>query len=299
MQTDRQFQIIYTLLRKTSVSAGELAEQLGVSKRTIFRDIDTLSLAGIPIYAERGKGGGIRLLPDFVLDKTVLSEQEQSEILSALQGLTNIKTGDTDQTLQKLSAIFNKPEANWLEVDFSAWHNENDFFNDLKVAILERRVVAFDYYNTYGSKTFRRIEPTQLWFKSKAWYLKGYCLTKQGMRLYKLSRIKNLTVTDERYTLRNLPAETEKSAQENHAQFQWVTLKLHIAQEMAYQVYDDFIESEIEQQPDGSYIITTTTPETSGLYNFLLSYRKYLEVLEPEHIRIVIKNEAEEILKKY
>ena len=80
----RLFEIIYILLRENKVPAGKLAEQLGVSRRTICRDIDMLSLAGVPVYAERGKGGGIGLLPDYVLNKSLLNEQEQSEILSAL-----------------------------------------------------------------------------------------------------------------------------------------------------------------------------------------------------------------------
>ena len=148
MQINRLFEIIYVLLDKKSVTAKELAEHFGVSRRTICRDIDTLSTAGIPIYTERGKGGGIRLLPDFVLNKSLLSEQEQNEILSALHGLASIKTEGTDLILQKLSSIFGKTTTNWLEVDFPGWSYENDYFNDLKVAISERRIAEFDYYNS-------------------------------------------------------------------------------------------------------------------------------------------------------
>ena len=299
MQINRLFEIIYILLHKKKVSAGELAEQLGVSRRTICRDIDTLSVAGIPVYTEKGKGGGISLLPDFVLNKSILSEQEQSEILSALHGLSNFKTDDTNQVLRKLSATFNKTATNWLEVDFSEWHYENDYFNDFKTAIIEKYIVEFDYYNSYGEKTFRRIEPIQLWFKTKSWYLKGFCLTKQDMRLYKLSRIKNLALTDECFSERNLLVGAEDSVQDNDDELQWLTLKLRIGQEMAYRVYDEFVESEIEKQGDGSFIVTTTMPENHGMCGFLLSYREYIEVLEPEHIRNMIKDEAEKIFKKH
>ena len=118
---NRLFEIIYILLNKKSTTARELAEHFGVSQRTIYRDVDTLSLADIPVYTEKGKGGGISLLPDFVLNKSILSEQEQNEILSALQGLSSVKTTETDQVLKKLSTIFNKNTVNWLEVDFSDW----------------------------------------------------------------------------------------------------------------------------------------------------------------------------------
>jgi predicted DNA-binding transcriptional regulator YafY len=138
VQVNRLFEIIYILLDKKIVTAKELAEHFGVSQRTIYRDVDTLSLAGIPVYTEKGKGGGISLLPEFVLNKSILSEKEQNEILTALHGLANVKTAETDQVLQKLSTIFNKTAANWLEVDFSDWSYANGcVFNDFKTAILD------------------------------------------------------------------------------------------------------------------------------------------------------------------
>ena len=73
MQIDRLFDIVYTLLRKKSATAAELAERFGVSKRTILRDIETLSVAGIPILTSPGKGGGVSISSSFVLDKAPLS----------------------------------------------------------------------------------------------------------------------------------------------------------------------------------------------------------------------------------
>ena len=294
----RLFEIIYILLRENKVPAGELAAQLGVSRRTICRDIDMLSLAGVPVYAERGKGGGIGLLPDFVLNKSIFNEQEQSEILSALHCLSNVKTSGTTQVLRKLSAIFNKTAANWLEVDFSDFGRGNDFFKDFKIAIMEQRIAQFDYYNSKGDKAVRRIEPIQLCFKSKAWYLKGFCLTKQDMRFFKLSRIKNLTVTDEHFPMRDYPAISDNSA-ENSNESQMIKLKLRIDSEMAYRVYDEFNENDVEKQPDGSFIITTTFSDSNWLYGYLFSYRKYIEIIEPKNIREKIKEEAQSILEKH
>ena len=298
MQTNRLFEIVYFLLNKKSTTASELAEHFGVSRRTICRDIDTLSVAGIPIYTERGKGGGISLLPDFVLSKSILSEQEQNDVLSALQILSNIEAADTKQTLGKLSAIFNKAATNWMEVDFSDWHYENDFFGDLKAAILERRIIEFAYYNSYGEKSLRRIEPIQLWFKSKSWYLKGFCLSKNDVRLYKLTRMKNLVITEKTFVPREGLAVLD-SPLENWDKQQEVTLKLHIAPEMAYRVYDDFGEKEVEKQPDGSFIIRATFTEDAWVYGFLLSYGKHMEVLEPKRIRRRMQEESQTILKKY
>ena len=298
MQAGRLFEIVYYLLNKKRVTAKELAEHFGVSRRTICRDIDTLSAAGIPIYTERGKGGGISLLPDFVLSRSMLSEQEQNDVLAALQMLSNIKAADTTQTLSKLSAIFNKASTNWMEADFSDWHYEHDFFGSLKTAILQRRIIEFDYFSSTGEKTSRRIEPVQLWFKAKSWYLKGFCLARQDIRLYKLTRIKNLVLTNEHFVERDLPNRSDNSSGSWDIK-QEVALKLRIDSKMAFRVYDDFSEKEVEKQADGSFLVTVTFSEDGWVYGFLLSYGKHIEVLEPQHIRNIIREESANILKKY
>jgi len=306
MQVNRLFEIIYILLNKESVTAKELAAQFGISTRTIYRDIDTLSLAGIPVYTEKGKGGGISLLPDFVLNKSLLSEGEQNEILTALHGLSNIKSSEANGVLNRLSTIFNKSAVKWLEVDFSDWSYANDFFADFKVAILERRIATFDYYNTYGEKTFRRVEPMQLWFKSRAWYVKAFCLTKMGMRLYKLTRVKNLIVTEEHFPVRDLLS--SETNIDSHANPQTpytknertdMSIKLRIAPEMTYRVFDEFEEDMVEKQTDGSFIITVTYPEDNWVYGYVLSFGEYAEVLEPKHLRVIINAKAQKISKKY
>jgi len=297
MQMNRLFQIIYILLDKDHVTAKSLAERFGVSQRTIYRDIDALSLAGIPVYSERGKGGGISLLPDFVLNKSILSEHEQNEILSALQGLTAIKTMETDQVLQKLSTIFNKSAVPWLEVDFTDWsYSQGSIFHDFKLSILERRVVQFDYYSTFGEKTYRNVEPIQLWFKSRAWYIKGYCLARQDIRLFKLTRVRNLTITDNHFDERDLLTITPNDGPSSRQKPE-TTLKLKIAPEMAYRVYDEFEAG--EQQDDGSYIVSVTWPEDEWVYGLILSFGEYAEVLEPMHIKEIIKKKARKVLEKY
>lgn len=275
------------------MTANELGEQLGVSRRTICRDIDALSAAGIPIYTERGKGGGVRLLPGFVLDKSLLTEQEQTEILSALQGLSNLKTDDTDQILQKLSGVFRAPTTNWLSVDLVAWGQENDFFNLLKSAIIEQTVVRFDYYNTYGTKRARQVEPVQVCFKGKAWYLKGVCLAKNEWRLYKLSRIRDLAVTQTTFVPRPIPQDDPSTQPCGEP------IQLRIAQEMAYRVFDDFCESTVTPQPDGSFLILIDWPQNEWLYHFLLSFGQYVQVLQPPHLRDVIQEQAQKICALY
>jgi predicted DNA-binding transcriptional regulator YafY len=299
MQVNRLFDIIYILLNKKTATAKELAGRFNVSTRTIYRDVDTLSLAGIPIYTEKGKGGGISLLPDYVLNKSILSDQEQNQILSALQGLSLIQTGETGQVLQRLSGIFNKTATKWLEVDFSDWSfTGGEVFEHLKNAILERKIARFDYYSTYGEKTHRHIEPMQLWFKSRAWYIKGFCLAKQDMRLFKLSRIRNLTIAGDTFAERDLLA-PRPAAEATPRDGKDVTLRLHISQEMTYRVLDEFADDMVEKQPDGSFMVDVTWPEDEWVYGYILSYGRHMKVLEPEHIKQIVKDEAQKIVAQY
>ena len=299
MQSSRLFEIIYILLNNKSMTAKELAQRFNVSTRTIYRDVDILSLAGIPIYTEKGRNGGISLLPEFVFNKSLLSEREQNEILTALQSLSLVGDGEAGQVLKRLSAIFNKTVTNWLEVDFTNWSFSNeDLYEGFKTAILEGRIAQFDYYSAYGEKTLRRIEPIQLWFKSRAWYIKGFCLARQDIRLFKLARVSNLNITAETFEKRDLLAIRPNPGPDSHHRPD-ITMRLKIAPEMAYRVYDEFTQDMAEKQLDGSYIVTVSWPEDNWVYGFVLSFGEYIEVLEPEHVRGTIKEKAQRILGKY
>ncbi|MCL2819597.1 MAG: YafY family transcriptional regulator [Oscillospiraceae bacterium] len=297
MQINRILEIVYILLNQKTTTAKQLAERFSVSQRTIYRDIDTLSIAGIPVYTEKGKGGGISLLPEFVLSKSILSDNEQNEILSALQGLTNMGTVDSDHALQKLSAVFSKSVTKWLEVDFSDWSYSNaKIFYDLKTAILEHRIIEFEYYSAAGEMTHRRIEPVQLWFKSKYWYIKGFCLKRQNVRLFKLTRIRELQLTNEKFEPRNLleaPPEPESEKTES----QVVEIILKINKKMAHRVLDEWSDRHATKLPDGNYKIIITMPEDEWLYRTILSYGEYIEVLHPPSLRENIKEKAKSIIK--
>jgi predicted DNA-binding transcriptional regulator YafY len=299
MQINRLLETVYILLREKSVTAKILSEYFEVSQRTVYRDIDALSLAGIPIYTEKGKGGGIKLLPDFTLSKSILSESEQNEILTALQGLSIVKSEDTERVLRRLSAIFNKKTVNWLDIDYSDWNISNEgLFNSLKNAILERRVVEFDYYGASGEKTRRRAEPLQLWFKSRAWYLKSFCHMRHDYRVFKLTRLKNMIVTDDYFAEREYVSDGGYDEwPEQNAPL--TTFKLKIGREMSYRVYDEFDEQYVEKQPDGGFVVTLTWPEDDWISGMIFSYGEFIEVLEPARIRDAVRDRALLIARRH
>ncbi len=300
MQINRLFEIIYILLHKKNTTAKELAERFEVSVRTIYRDMDTLSAAGIPIYATQGKGGGISLLDDYVLNKSVLSESEQNEILFALQSLNAAQSPETDRVLSKLSSFFHKDTAHWIEVDFSPWgssQNGTEQFTTLKNAIINHCIIEFDYLSSSGAKGVRRVEPVKLVFKVRAWYLRGFCLSKNAYRTFKISRLSNLRMTEEIFAAR-AQADPAEDGKEISSQ-KWIPLRLKISPRSAYRVYDEFDAEAITQNPDGSLGVEAVLPESEWLLNYLLSFGADLEVMSPEPIRSSIQNRLEEILFQY
>lgn len=297
MQVSRLFEIVYLLLDKRELTAKELAAHFEVSSRTILRDIETLSMAGIPIYTAQGKGGGVRLLDNFVLSKSVLTDREQQDILSALQGLRAVQVPETDKVLSKLGAIFNKSATSWIDIDFSPWDSasgERDKFSILRDAILARRAVQFDYYSYYGQKTSRTVEPLEIVFKEKAWYLSAFCRVRGDYRIFKLSRIKHLVVTDEIFAPRAIRPATGTIAPQNLCT---VTLRMD---EAAYCRMDaEFAEEKVTENEDGSFTVTTLLPDDEWGYGCILSLGEQAEVLAPEHIRRLIGEKLSHAAKKY
>lgn len=301
MQISRLFEIVYILMNKKTTTAKELSEHFEVSQRTVYRDIETLCQAGIPIYTSKGKGGGIGLLEQFVLNKSVLSEQEQNEILSALSGFKAASNSNSNQVLTKLSSLFGTKNFDWIEVDFSNWNSgEEDKakFNIIKEAILNRAIITFDYYNSYGQQSHRITEPRKLIFKGQAWYLFGYCRDKNDFRYFKISRIKGLTKESDHFIETPLPSPL-KDANPSPTNINPLSIILRIDAVMAYRIYDEFPPEAIEREENGSFLIRTKLQPGGWLLGYLISYEDHLEVLEPFSLRDDIRNIYENALKKY
>ena len=292
---NRLFEIVYILLQKKKTTAKELADRFEVSTRTIYRDIETLSTANIPIYASKGKDGGIGLLDEYVLNKTLLSEEEQNQILFALQGMKKVKGQDEKDILEKLSILFNKEINDWIKIDFSNWGNvQEERFDIIKSAILNKQLVQFIYYNSNREESKRIVEPLQIWFKDKSWYLVSYCKLKQDYRIFKIARIKDIKILQEHFE-RELPKE-EKNEKHN---FKIIELVLEINKAMTYRVYDEFESKEITKKEDGNFIVKVKYPENEWIYGYILSFGEYAKVLNPGYAKNRIKDKLQRTLKNY
>lgn len=296
MRNNRLFEIIYILLDKRKVTSKELAERFEVSVRTIYRDIDALSLAGIPVYTEKGKGGGISLMEGFVLQNSLLSEEERDRILMGLQSLRAVQYPETEEVLSKLSAVFQQEDRGWIEVDFSAWGTaEKEKFALLKEAVLKKEVITFTYFGANGKKEQRTVEPLRLLYKSRAWYLQGFCRDRRDYRTFRISRIKNPEMTGELFkrSAGMLPQEAKKGGAQEYVRF-----VLHIDPQMTYRVYDEFEEGAIQKLDDG-FLVEMNVPEDEWVYGYILSFGPFAYVVKPERVRRVIGNRLKKMLENY
>lgn len=294
---NRLFEIIYILMQKRKITAKELADRFEVSTRTIYRDIETLSEANIPIYASKGKTGGIGLLDEYVLNKTILSEEEQNQILFALQGMIQVRGQNEKDVLEKLSILFNKKINDWIKIDLSNWSKDNvqeNRFDIIKSAILNKKLIEFIYYNSNGEESKRIVEPLQIWFKDKSWYLISYCRNKKDYRIFKIARIKEIKTLQEHFE-REIP----KEPREEKCNFKSISLELEISKQMAYRVYDEFENNQISKKENGNFIVKVEYPDNEWVYGYILSFGEYIKVIAPNRAKDIIKDKLEKTLKNY
>ena len=299
MQINRLFEIVYILMNKKQMTANELAAHFEVSKRTILRDIDTLTIAGIPIYTTQGKGGGIFIEDRFVLNKAIISENEQKQILFSLQSMSVTGLVETAEILSRLQSLFSSQTKEWIEVDFSRWgHSETDSakFDALKNAIINEIAVSFDYISAYGESKGREVYPLKLSFKSRAWYLKSFCANENDYRVFKFNRISNLITLDKSFSSRDYAAPKIEPLDDS-SEYCSIEVRIIISSHAKFRIFDEFAESDITVNKDGSLTLLMT--EGKWLYDYLLSFGTAVEVLEPQHIRDEMLAHIEKVKNKY
>lgn len=292
MKVNRLFEIIYILLEKKRVTAKELAERFEVSTRTIYRDVEAISAARIPIYMSKGKNGGISLLPGYVLDRKVLSEEEKSDILSALQSLNSLDKSSVENTLNKVSSFFGTRNQSYYEIDLDDWGNLiKDQFEKSKQAIISKKLLSFEYLSSLNKRSKRIVEPYKLWFKGKNWYLRAYCLNKNEMRVFRFSRMRDVKILEEGFEPRVLDFMNYDEYQTTH---QTIEVVMKIDNDMEYRVLDEFFEKDVAQNRDGSFTVRMNYIEDLWLYGYILSFGSSAKVISPPELQ----NKIQKILLK-
>lgn len=292
------------------VQAKELAERFEVSVRTIYRDIDAINAAGIPIVTYQGTNGGIGLSEGYRLDRNILTNDELATIVTALRSISTSYSKEQHQRLvEKINSVV-LPEheeefqhkTNRVLIDYSPWGGSKHL--RAKLILLDEALdscvlVNFTYSNAEGEVSQRNVEPHMLILKGRQWYLQAYCLEKEEFRLFKLKRMKGLRIDHEKTFIRRNPSNQEHNEDKNKLKpstpevvFRFQDKARHLAEEW-------FGIEELLPVEDGSWLVKKAYPENEWLYSFILSLGHHVEVLEPQHLRKIITSRAEKIAKVY
>ena len=308
MKVDRLVSEIMILLEQERIGARELADLFEVSPRTIYRDIDAINMAGIPVRSISGVGGGFEIMPQYKIDRKVFSTADLSAILMGLSSLSGILRGDElVNALAKVKSFIPADRAKDIEVkasqiyvELSPWMGNGTiqpYLERIKTAIQESRLLSFAYADRHGNKTIRTAEPYQLVLKGSQWYWQGYCHTRNDFRLFKLSRMYNLQIQETCFTPREyqnpqLDFSDVLSAME-------ITIKLRIHQSVLDRVLDYCPYDHVSPDGDTHYTVRFPFIENDYYYNILLGFGDQCECLEPPDIRAEMKRRIHDLAALY
>lgn len=279
-----------------------------VSPRTIYRDIDTINMAGIPVRSTSGVGGGFEIMQEYKIDKNVFSTADLSAILMGLSSLSNMIRGDElVNALAKVKSFIPADRVEDIElttnqifIDLSPWMgnmNIQPYLEAIKTALQESRLISFEYTDNYGNKSKRTAEPYQLVLKGNHWYWQGYCYKRNDFRLFKLSRMSNLKIQEEFFTPRD-HQKPQLDFTDMLASMQTkVKIRIHksvMDRALEFCTYEHF-------SPDGDehYMVDFPFIENEFYYNILLGFGDKCECLEPPHIRSEMKQRIQAMVDLY
>ena len=308
MRIDRLLSITILMLNKDRVTARELSDKFEVSIRTIYRDLDALLLAGIPVMSYQGNEGGYGLIDNYKIDRQILSINEMLSILTSLQSVnTSLEDKQYDSAIEKIKSLVpedrKKDINNHMEqiiLDFLPWgSNKRQKFNlsEVHKAIVSSRIIEFSYINNKGEKLTRKAEPMTLFFRGYGWYLFAYCLLKKDFRVFRLTRLKNLKILNKSFTRRSKSYKDMNLPESSPGRE--IKLKIKFNNQVRVWVEDSFDDNEIDESSGSFLMVNTTIEEDNWIYPWILSFGENAEILEPKHIRNKIGEISKKINKKY
>ncbi len=302
MKLDRLLSIVVLLLGRDRIQAADLARRFEVTARTIYRDLEAINEAGIPVVSYPGPGGGYGIDPSYTIDRRLLGLDDLRAIVAALKGVNSaIEDKVLGSALEKVASLAPRGHrAEMLEdrivIDLFPWGRrieERALVKLLEPAIAERRVARFSYASYGRPREERSVEPMTLVFKSYAWYLWGFCRLRNEYRLFKLSRIAGLRVILERFARRP----ERYRADETLEPPAWTRVGIRVAPEFAERAWEWFGDEAAEREADGALRLSLSVPAGDWLIGTLLGFGPGLEVLEPVPLRRALAEAATAIEK--
>ena len=292
MKIDRLLGIVLLLLKRRKMTAPELAEYFEVSVRTIYRDIQSIEAAGIPIVSSNGVSGGFEILESYCLERQLFSPEDMLSILNTLKSVGMLGDNRLETASSKIERLLPQGLGNTLfdelYIELSPWGDTAGTLSTLKqlqMAVRQRQCVRFAYQSGERKFSEREAEPMTLVYKGSAWYVFGFCRLRNDFRLFRLSRMRYCVVQPERFSRRDYRYESFAAAGQKLAEANEIALQLHFEKEARFMVAETFLPDQITEMADGETLVTARFPDGEWLYSWLLSFGGYVEVLSPASVR--------------
>ena len=305
MKIDRLIGITMYLLNRNVVTAKELSERFEVSVRTIVRDIEALSVAGIPISSSTGVKGGYEILHTFMLNKQITTVDDYLFIITALKGMCSVYDNKKiNMTLEKLLATGHYKDDNQrVFIDFSVVKEGKkipEYVREMEEAIRDKTIIEFGYTDSNGRKNRRTVEPLALNYRWYAWYLLAFCTRKNDYRFFKLNRIEDFVVTDQPTTREHGNIQELLEKQWDSDTRRYLPIKLLCKSEMRVAVTEYLKGEIIEECENGDFVMMIHGIDGERMwFSLLLGFGDSVEVLEPQEVIGMLKKKSFEIQNLY
>jgi len=303
MRADRLINIVLLLQTRGTATAGELADELCVSKRTIYRDIDTLGEIGVPIYADCGATGGYHLLEDYGSELNGLTRDERGSLLmlNVPDALTELEVGQKLKTaLLKLYAT-TTPQQQRVLLDWTWWgqHVSTPHLRTFYEAVQTEQQVMIRY-RLWGHLDIERlIDPYGLIFKAGVWYVIG--ANGERVQHYRVSDLTSVTPAGGRFTRPagfDLEARWKAICAEADVQRQNFDVLLRASPALLQGWTQSFTVIGAAES-DGWAAISLSLESFEAALKLILSLGGAVEVIAPESLRLTVQDYAAQILRRY
>jgi predicted DNA-binding transcriptional regulator YafY len=302
MKLERLISMIYMLLNNEVISASALAEKYDVSQRTIYRDIDAICAAGIPVISYQGVNGGYGIIEEYKMDKSLLGSYDVGSLITILHSLSTVFDDERAmETVRKLQTIQSEDRPPNMSMDIGGRRGYKTSLRILRNAITSRQVVQFEYINGKNERANRSVEPISLHYNNDTWYLYAYCRSRSDYREFKLSRIAHLLALPERY-LQNHEVTRQRTTYVRRAETESVDVLLWFSSDSLARALDFFYDGERSFNADGSLTIKLKLNDISNakwLISMIMSFGDTAEILQPLELRQALKSNLEKMINRY
>lgn len=310
MKLDRLLALAMLLANNRLVTAPELARRFEVSVRTIYRDIEALNQAGIPVIAYRGARGGIGLMEGYQMDRSLLTTGEIISVLATLEDVTAV-TGDQviNNALDKLRGLLPeeqiaelRPRGRDVCLDLAPWTGSRDervVLRQLRLACVEAHPVQFAYTSRRGETIRRTVEPVLTVLRKDAWYLYAFCRLRQEYRVFKLSRIADVQVLDETFVRHAVDTAARPWDNPIEEPDEMIQLVVRFAPAVRARVMDEFDPRLIQEDERGYLVVSCLYPLCEWLYGQILGFGPEAEILAPAEVRAEFGRRLTEMISFY